>query len=54
MKIISGEQALVELSKHKTVFYKDGSGIWCVVDNCTIDYDDEYFEDGETVLVMYV
>ena len=34
MEIISGEQALVELSKHKTVFYKDGSGIWCVVDNC--------------------
>ena len=29
MNIISGEQALVELSKHKDVFYKDGSGFWC-------------------------
>ena len=34
MNIISGEQALVELSKHSLVFYKDGLGIWCVVDSC--------------------
>lgn len=34
MNIISGEQALVELSKHKDVFYKDGSGIWRIVDSC--------------------